>query len=83
MGVPAQRVYVLTFGIGFALAAALAPLGLLGSRLIFGHLFVVAGVALGNTVNGKGGGAIEQLSDQRTDLFFVAPRRRSASLGTQ
>lgn len=30
--------------IGFALAAALAPLGLLGSRLIFGHLFVVAGV---------------------------------------
>ena len=30
--------------IGFALAAALAPLGLLGSRLIFAHLFVVAGV---------------------------------------
>lgn len=30
--------------IGFALAAALAPLGLLGSRLIFLHLFVVAGV---------------------------------------
>jgi inositol transporter-like SP family MFS transporter len=30
--------------IGFALAAALAPLGLLGSRLIFGHLFVVAAV---------------------------------------
>ncbi|WP_099022986.1 MFS transporter [Mycolicibacterium palauense] len=30
--------------IGFALAAALAPLGLLGSRLIFMHLFVVAGV---------------------------------------
>lgn len=30
--------------IGFALAAALAPLGLLGSRLIFVHLFVVAGV---------------------------------------
>lgn len=30
--------------IGFALAAALAPLGLLGSRLIFIHLFVVAGV---------------------------------------
>jgi hypothetical protein len=42
-----------------------------------------AGVALGNTVNGKGGGAIEQLSDQRTDLFFVAPRRRSGALGTQ
>lgn len=30
--------------IGFALAAALAPLGLLGSRLIFLHLFVVAAV---------------------------------------
>lgn len=30
--------------IGFALAAGLAPLGLLGSRLIFGHLFVVAAV---------------------------------------
>jgi inositol transporter-like SP family MFS transporter len=30
--------------IGFALAAALAPLGLLGSRLIFGHLFIVAAV---------------------------------------
>lgn len=30
--------------VGFALAAALAPMGLLGSRLIFGHLFVVAGV---------------------------------------
>jgi inositol transporter-like SP family MFS transporter len=30
--------------IGFALAAALAPLGLFGSRLIFLHLFVVAGV---------------------------------------
>ncbi|AKS30955.1 MFS transporter [Mycolicibacterium goodii] len=30
--------------IGFALAAALAPLGLMGSRLIFVHLFVVAGV---------------------------------------
>ncbi|MFN3006813.1 MFS transporter [Mycolicibacterium wolinskyi] len=30
--------------IGFALAAALAPLGLLGSRLIFIHLFVVAAV---------------------------------------
>jgi inositol transporter-like SP family MFS transporter len=28
--------------IGFALAALLAPLGLLGSRLIFAHLFVVA-----------------------------------------
>ncbi|WP_197373085.1 MFS transporter [Mycolicibacterium baixiangningiae] len=30
--------------IGFALAAALAPLGLLGSRLIFLHLFVVAAI---------------------------------------
>ncbi|MEU0498964.1 MFS transporter [Mycobacterium sp. NPDC006124] len=30
--------------IGFALAAALAPLGLLGSRIIFLHLFVVAAV---------------------------------------
>ncbi|MCV7420111.1 MFS transporter [Mycobacterium yunnanensis] len=30
--------------IGFALAAALAPLGLLGSRLIFVHLFVVAAI---------------------------------------
>ncbi|MDT5339966.1 MAG: transporter, family, inositol transporter [Mycobacterium sp.] len=30
--------------IGFGLAAALAPLGLLGSRLIFLHLFVVAAV---------------------------------------
>jgi inositol transporter-like SP family MFS transporter len=30
--------------VGFALAAALAPLGLLGSRLIFAHLFVVAAV---------------------------------------
>lgn len=30
--------------IGFALAAALAPLELLGSRLIFLHLFVVAGI---------------------------------------
>lgn len=30
--------------IGFALAAALAPLGLLGSRLIFAHLFVVAAI---------------------------------------
>jgi inositol transporter-like SP family MFS transporter len=30
--------------LGFALAAALAPLGLLGSRLIFLHLFVVAAV---------------------------------------
>ena len=30
--------------IGFALAAVLAPLGLLGSRLIFLHLFVVAAV---------------------------------------
>ncbi|NMO00069.1 MFS transporter [Gordonia sp. TBRC 11910] len=30
--------------IGFALAAALAPLGLTGSRIIFGHLFVVAAV---------------------------------------
>ncbi|KAF0965622.1 MFS transporter [Rhodococcus sp. T7] len=30
--------------IGFALAAALAPLGLLGSRLVFLHLFVVAAV---------------------------------------
>ncbi|NED59784.1 MFS transporter, partial [Streptomyces sp. SID10244] len=30
--------------IGFALAAALAPLGLWGSRLIFLHLFVVAAV---------------------------------------
>jgi inositol transporter-like SP family MFS transporter len=30
--------------IGFALAAALAPLGLLGARLIFGHLFLVAAV---------------------------------------
>jgi inositol transporter-like SP family MFS transporter len=28
--------------IGFALAALLAPLGLLGSRLIFAHLFIVA-----------------------------------------
>ncbi|MFT4041531.1 MAG: MFS transporter [Gordonia sp. (in: high G+C Gram-positive bacteria)] len=30
--------------VGFALAAALAPLGLLGSRIIFIHLFVVAAV---------------------------------------
>ena len=30
--------------IGFALAAALAPLGLFGSRLIFIHLFVVAAI---------------------------------------
>jgi inositol transporter-like SP family MFS transporter len=30
--------------IGFGLAAALAPLGLLGSRLIFLHLFVVAAI---------------------------------------
>lgn len=30
--------------IGFALAAALAPMGLLGSRIIFLHLFVVAAV---------------------------------------
>ncbi|WP_246833216.1 MFS transporter [Williamsia sp. 1138] len=30
--------------VGFALAAALAPLGLLGSRIIFLHLFVVAAV---------------------------------------
>ncbi|MGY4708333.1 MFS transporter [Mycolicibacterium sp. CBM1] len=30
--------------VGFALAAGLAPLGLLGSRLIFAHLFVVAGI---------------------------------------
>ncbi|MCV7226286.1 MFS transporter [Mycolicibacterium komossense] len=30
--------------IGFALAAAMAPLGLFGSRLIFGHLFVVAAI---------------------------------------
>lgn len=30
--------------IGFALAAGLAPLGLTGSRLIFGHLFLVAAV---------------------------------------
>ncbi len=30
--------------IGFGLAAALAPLGLLGSRIIFIHLFVVAGI---------------------------------------
>jgi inositol transporter-like SP family MFS transporter len=30
--------------VGFALAAALAPMGLLGSRLIFLHLFVVAAV---------------------------------------
>jgi inositol transporter-like SP family MFS transporter len=30
--------------IGFALAAALAPMGLLGSRLIFLHLFIVAAV---------------------------------------
>lgn len=30
--------------IGFALAAVLAPLGLIGSRLVFGHLFVVAAV---------------------------------------
>ncbi|MGV9870482.1 MFS transporter [Rhodococcus koreensis] len=30
--------------IGFALAAGLAPLGLLGSRLVFLHLFVVAAV---------------------------------------
>lgn len=30
--------------IGFALAAALAPMGLLGSRLIFLHLFLVAAV---------------------------------------
>jgi MFS transporter, SP family, inositol transporter len=30
--------------VGFALAAAMAPLGLLGSRLIFLHLFVVAAV---------------------------------------
>lgn len=30
--------------VGFALAAALAPLGLLGSRLIFVHLFIVAAV---------------------------------------
>jgi inositol transporter-like SP family MFS transporter len=30
--------------IGFALAAALAPMGLLGSRLIFLHLFVVAAI---------------------------------------
>ncbi|MEE4023459.1 MFS transporter [Gordonia sp. PKS22-38] len=30
--------------VGFALAAALAPLGLLGSRLIFLHLFVVAAI---------------------------------------
>ena len=30
--------------IGFALAAALAPMGLVGSRLIFLHLFVVAAV---------------------------------------
>jgi inositol transporter-like SP family MFS transporter len=30
--------------IGFALAAAVAPLGLFGSRLIFAHLFVVAAV---------------------------------------
>lgn len=30
--------------IGFALAAALAPLGLLGSRLIFAHLFIVAAI---------------------------------------
>ena len=30
--------------VGFALAAALAPLGLLGSRIIFFHLFVVAAI---------------------------------------
>jgi inositol transporter-like SP family MFS transporter len=30
--------------VGFALAIAVVPLGLLGSRLIFAHLFVVAGV---------------------------------------
>ncbi|GAB5897502.1 MFS transporter [Mycolicibacterium mageritense] len=30
--------------VGFALAAGLAPLGLTGSRLIFGHLFLVAAV---------------------------------------
>jgi inositol transporter-like SP family MFS transporter len=30
--------------VGFALAAALAPLGLFGSRLIFAHLFVVAAI---------------------------------------
>ncbi len=30
----------------FALAVLVAPLGLLGSRLIFAHLFVIAGVAL-------------------------------------
>ena len=30
--------------VGFALAAALGPLGLLGSRLVFAHLFVVAAV---------------------------------------
>lgn len=32
--------------ITFALAVLAAPLGLLGSRLIFAHLFVIAGVAL-------------------------------------
>lgn len=30
--------------VGFALAAALAPLGLVGSRIVFAHLFVVAAV---------------------------------------
>lgn len=30
--------------VGFALAAALAPLGLVGSRLVFAHLFVIAAV---------------------------------------
>ncbi|MBB4854179.1 inositol transporter-like SP family MFS transporter [Mycobacteroides chelonae] len=30
--------------VGFALAAALVPLGLFGSRLIFGHLFLVAAI---------------------------------------
>ncbi|WP_334172695.1 MFS transporter [Sinomonas sp.] len=30
--------------IGFALAAAMGPLGLLGSRIIFAHLFVVAAI---------------------------------------
>lgn len=40
----AQLAWSLGPAVGFALAIAVVPLGLLGSRLVFGHLFVVAAI---------------------------------------
>ncbi|CAN5396954.1 MFS transporter [soil metagenome] len=68
--------------VGFALAAALAPMGLLGSRLIFLHLFVVAAVVWWVrqgleesriwTAEGNGAGVRPGASDATGDVTVTA-----------